>query len=163
MFFAYPFVFDADEEPLNRIANIRSGNPDALKFPGGQFKTDYAVTYTFEAEVVENPFTNANFPGLRLAYDFDWLITQSTRFESELIGDFNLDNTDDVRLNWYNALPIDISSVLAFVPSLRLLWRNDPALQEVPLFDSGGTEIGSVFTPLEELDSYFALSLLFKF
>lgn len=128
-----------------------------------RFSTDYAVTYTFEEDVVENPFTNANFPGLRLAYDLDWQLTTSTKFESELIGDFNLDNTDDIRLDWYNGLPIDISSVLAFVPSLRLLWRNDPALQEVPLFDGAGDPVGTVFTPLEELDSYFSLSLLFKF
>ena len=45
MFFAYPFVFDADEEPLNRIANIREGNPNALRFSGGQFKTDYAASF----------------------------------------------------------------------------------------------------------------------
>ncbi|MEM9160602.1 MAG: DUF1080 domain-containing protein [Verrucomicrobiota bacterium] len=44
MFFAYPFVFNADEEPGYKIANLRPGNPDALKFPGGQFKTDYAAT-----------------------------------------------------------------------------------------------------------------------
>lgn len=43
-FFAYPFVFDADELPLNRIANYRPGNPNALRFRGGQFKTDYAAT-----------------------------------------------------------------------------------------------------------------------
>ncbi len=129
-----------------------------------KFSTDYAVTYTFEENVVENPFIKTNFPGLRLAYDFDWILTQSTKFESELIGDFNLDNTDDVRLDWYNALPIDISSVLAFVPSLRLLWRNDPALQTVPLLDApGGEPIGTVATPLQKLDSFFSLSLLFKF
>jgi putative salt-induced outer membrane protein YdiY len=128
-----------------------------------RLSTDYAVTYTFEEEVVENPFTKANFPGLRLAYDLDWQLTTSTKFESELTGDFNLDNTDDIRMDWYNGLPIDISSVLAFVPSLRLLWRNDPALQEVPLFDGGGNEIGNVFTPLKELDTYLSLSLLFKF
>ncbi|MEM7603064.1 MAG: DUF1080 domain-containing protein [Verrucomicrobiota bacterium] len=44
MFFAYPFVFDADEEEGFQIANLREGDPDALKFPGGQFKTDYAAT-----------------------------------------------------------------------------------------------------------------------
>ncbi|MEM1295223.1 MAG: DUF1080 domain-containing protein [Verrucomicrobiota bacterium] len=44
MFFAYPFVFDGDEKPGNRIANLRPGAPDALKFPGGQFKTDYAAS-----------------------------------------------------------------------------------------------------------------------
>jgi len=128
-----------------------------------RFSTDYSVTYTFEEEVVTNPFTNSNFPGLRLAYDFDWQLTASTKFESDLVSDFNLDNTDDIRVNWYNGLPIDISSVLAFKPSLRLMWRNDPALQEVPLFDAGGNPIGGVFTPLQGLDTFFNLSLLFKF
>ena len=128
-----------------------------------RFSTDYSVTYTFEEEVVTNPFTNSNFPGLRFAYDFDWQLTVSTKFESELVSDFNLDNTDDIRVNWYNGLPIDISSVLAFKPSIRLMWRNDPALQEVPLFDAGGNPIGNVFTPLQELDTFFNLSLIFKF
>lgn len=44
MFFAYPFVFDGDEEPLNQVANLRRGNLSALRFPGGKFKTDYAAT-----------------------------------------------------------------------------------------------------------------------
>jgi hypothetical protein len=33
----------------------------------------------------------------------------------------------------------------------------------VPLFDAGGNPIGNVFSPLKELDSFFNLSLLFKF
>ncbi|MEE8571862.1 MAG: DUF481 domain-containing protein, partial [Gemmatimonadota bacterium] len=118
----------------------------------------------FEEEVVANPFNESNFPGVRLAYDLEWNLTQSTDFESTLISDFNLDNTDDIRLDWHNALPINISSVLAFKPSIRLLWRNDPALQEVPLLDApGGDPVGAVFAPLNKLDSYFNLSLLFKF
>jgi putative salt-induced outer membrane protein YdiY len=129
-----------------------------------RFETDYAVTYTFEEEVVANPFTESKFAGLRLGYDLLWNLTASTDFESTLIGDWNLDNTDDIRLDWYNALPIDISSVLALKPSLRLLWRNDPALQAVPLFDTpGGTEGGTVLTPLKELDSFFNIALLFRF
>ena len=43
-FFAYPFIFDADEEPLNRIANLRPGDPSALRFRGGQFQTDAAAS-----------------------------------------------------------------------------------------------------------------------
>ncbi len=43
-FFAYPFVFDADEKPLNKIANIRPGDPDGMKFSGGQFQTDQAAS-----------------------------------------------------------------------------------------------------------------------
>ncbi len=129
-----------------------------------KFETDYFVTYTFEQEVVSNPITESNFPGLRVGYDLEWLLTQSTKLESSIVADLNLDNTDDVRLDWYNGLPIDISSVLAFKPGLRLLWRNDPALQDVPLFDApGGTQNGTVMAPLRKLDSYFSVALVFKF
>jgi putative salt-induced outer membrane protein YdiY len=129
-----------------------------------KFATDYAFTYTFEEEVVENPFTQSNFPGLRLAYDFTWSLTQTSSLESTLVSDFNLDNTDDIRVDWQNGLPIDISSVLALKPSIRLLWRNDPALAEVPLLDApGGTQTGTVFAPLKKLDSFFNISLIFRF
>jgi putative salt-induced outer membrane protein YdiY len=129
-----------------------------------RFTTDYMVTYTTETNVVPDPTRESDFAGLRLGYDFLWDATSSTNLESTLIADFNLDNTADIRLDWYNGLPIDISSVLAFKPSIRLLWRNDPALQIVPLFDApGGTETGAVFTPLNKLDTFFNLSLLFKF
>jgi len=129
-----------------------------------RFTTDYLVTYTTETTVIPDPAVNSDFGGLRLGYDFLWDATASTNFESTLVADFNLDNTDDIRLDWYNGLPIDISSVLAFKPSLTLLWRNDPALQAVPLFDApGGTETGVVLAPLNKLDTYFNLSLLFKF
>ncbi len=129
-----------------------------------RFTTDYVVTYTTETPVIPDPDRESSFAGLRFGYDFLWNATASTDFESTLIADFNLDNTDDIRVDWYNGLPIDISSVLAFKPSLRLQWRNDPALQVVPLFDApGGAETGTVFTPLNKLDTFLNLSLVFKF
>ena len=83
--------------------------------------------------------------------------------ESEFLTDWNLDNTDDIRVNWYNALPISISSKLELKPALRLLWRNDPSLTEVPLFDGGGTDTGTtVLAPLDELDTIFTLALVLK-
>lgn len=165
------YVFGAGDWLRNTFAGIDSrflfsvgaGN---LWLDDGRirFSTDYAFTYTLEENVVETPDESSNFPGLRLAYDFNWKLTESATFESTLTGDFNLDNTDDIRLDWYNGLPIDISSVLALKPSLRLMWRNDPALEEVPLFDApGGTQTGTVLTPLKELDTYFNIALVFKF
>ncbi|MEM9368161.1 MAG: DUF1080 domain-containing protein [Planctomycetota bacterium] len=50
-FFAYPFVFQGDEEPGNQITHLRAGDPDALRFRGGQFKTDYAATLETFQEV----------------------------------------------------------------------------------------------------------------
>ncbi|MDH3269139.1 MAG: DUF481 domain-containing protein [Ignavibacteria bacterium] len=77
-----------------------------------RFKTDYSFTYSFQSDVVENPFAKTKFPGVRFAYDFWYNLTASTDFESIFIADWNLDNTKDVRIDFYNALPIKISEVL---------------------------------------------------
>lgn len=126
-----------------------------------RFKTDYSFTYSFQNDVVENPFAKNKFPGVRFAYDFWYKVTSSTDFESIFITDWNLDNTDDIRVDFYNALPIKISEVFTLKPSLQLLWRNDPSLTEVDLVDTNGNPAGSkVLVPLKELDSLFSLTLV---
>ncbi|KPK02719.1 MAG: hypothetical protein AMS20_11685 [Gemmatimonas sp. SG8_28] len=135
------------------------------------FKTDYGITYTFQTDVVENPFLKTNFPGVRVQYDLLWQATGTTEFTSSLIGDWMFseeadapDSKADVRLDFTNAVAIAISSKLALKPSLQLLWRNDPALTNVPLFASDGTPAGvDVQVPLQKLDSFFKLALVVKF
>ncbi len=128
-----------------------------------RFKTDYSATYTFQSEVVENPFVKNSFPGLRFSYDFWYQLTASTAFESILIADLNLDNTKDVRVDFSNALPVSISEVFTLKPSLQLLWRNDPALTEVDLFAPDGSPAGEkVLAPLKKLDTFFSLTLVVK-
>lgn len=125
-----------------------------------RFITDYSFTYTFQEEVVKNPITKNEFPGLRLGYDFWWKVSESTDFTSVFTGDFNLDNTDDIRLDVRFGLPVSISDKLALKPGYRVLWRNDPALTEVPLF-TGGADTGEVvLEPLDELDTIFTLALV---
>jgi putative salt-induced outer membrane protein YdiY len=126
-----------------------------------RFKTDYGITYTFQQDVVENPFVKQKFPGLRVSYDLMRQLTTSTKFESALITDLNIDNTDDVRADFSNALSISINSVFAFKPALQLLWRNDPALTAIDLFANDGTPTGqTVLTPLQKLDSFLNLALV---
>lgn len=127
-----------------------------------RLKTDYGVTYTFQNDVVTNPFTSSNFPGVRAAYDLWYRVSSTTEFSSGLVGDLNLDNSDDVRLSFIAALPVAISSRLALKPSLQLLWQNDPALVEVPLFATaaGGEPIGTVLVPLKKIDSFFTLAIV---
>ena len=127
------------------------------------FKTDVSATYTFQQDVVENPFAKTSFPGIRGAYDLNATLTASTKLESQLIGDFNLNNSSDVRVDFSIGLPISISSVLAFKPSYQVLWRNEPSLTEVPLEDAGGVPNGTVLAPLQKLDSFFRLALVLEF
>ncbi|UCH66411.1 MAG: DUF481 domain-containing protein [Ignavibacterium sp.] len=128
-----------------------------------RFKTDYSFTYTFQTDVISNPFVNHNFPGFRFTYNFWYNLTKSTDFESILILDWNLDNTKDVRIDFYNALPITISEMFTLKPALQLLWRNDPSLTSIDLFASDGTPTGeTVLVPLKELDTFFSLTLVLK-
>ena len=154
----------------NRFAGIESrfliaagvGNT-WLKEEDIRFKTDYSFTYSFQNDVVENPFAKTKFPGLRFSYDFWYKLTASTEFESIFIADWNLDNTKDVRIDFTNSLPITISEMFTLKPSLQLLWRNEPALTEIDLYAPGGTTSTSkVLTPLKNLDTMFALTLVVK-
>lgn len=162
------FLFGSTDWLRNTFAGIDS----RLLFAGGTgntwadtedlgFKTDYAVTYSTQDDVVENPATKDNFLGARFAYDFRWKLTASTEFQSKLIADLNLDNTEDVRLDFENALPISISESLAFKPALKLLWRNEPSLTIVDLVTPDGDPTGeTVLVPLDKLDSFFTLALV---
>lgn len=126
-----------------------------------RFKTNYAATYTFQSDVVDNPFVKTKFPGVRAGWEYWRQATETTQFESVLVGDLNLDETDDVRLDFTNSLNVTVNSALALKPSLQLLWRNLPSLTEVDLFTPGGTPVGeSITTPLGKTDWFFRLALV---
>lgn len=165
-FTKYFFAFGGADWLRNRFAGIESrelvalgaGNTWADK-KDLRFKTDYGVTYTFEKEVVENPFgMKSDFPGARFGYDFWWNFTGNAEFGSLLTVDWNLDNTDDVRIDCKNELPVSISDHLKFKPMLQFLWRNYPAFAEIELV---GTE-EKVDVQLEKLDTIFTVSLVFE-
>jgi hypothetical protein len=126
-----------------------------------RFKTNYGVTYTFQQDVVTNPFFKSNFPGTRLALDLRRKLTGTAAWESALVSDLNFSDTDDVRLDFTNAMPVSVSSTISLKPSLQLIWRNQPALREMDLFAPDGVATGEkVARPLEKLDSFFTLALV---
>jgi putative salt-induced outer membrane protein YdiY len=164
------FVFGGADWLRNTFAGIDSRTLLAagagnmwVKTETTRFKTDVGFTYTFQDDVFENPLNKMNFPGIRLGYDLRSTLSASTNFESSLVGDWNLDNTDDVRLNLLNSVSVAISSMLALKPALKLQWQNAPSSTQVPLFDNGGVDTGqTVLVPLQKLDSIFTLSLVLK-
>ena len=126
-----------------------------------RFKTNYAATYTVQRDVVERPGAEAEFPGARLGWEYWNQITASSTFESALIVDLNLSDSDDVRYDFTNSLAVNISDKLALKPSLQLLWRGQPSLTDVPLFTSGGADTGDlVQTELDNLDTFLRLALV---
>jgi hypothetical protein len=126
-----------------------------------RFSTDYALTYTFEEDVVENPFLETDFAGVRVGWEAWRKISESSQFESILVSDLNLQETGDLRFDLTNSLQVAINDVIALKPSLQLLWRNQPALTRVPLFTDGGVATGStVEAPLRKLDTLFRMALV---
>jgi len=163
------FAFSGVDWMSNRFAGIDSrfliamgaGNTwtDTGKF---KFSTHYSLTYTIEEDVVDNPLVKSEFPGFRLGYGLEAQLSNSTKLESNLVADWNIDDMDDVRLDWYNALPVSISETLQLMPAIRVLWRNEPALTLIPLLDGAGDEIGKVAAPLKKTDTIFTLALVVK-
>jgi putative salt-induced outer membrane protein YdiY len=163
------FVLGGVDWMRNRPAGIDSRTLFALGAGNTWFdietrslRTYYNFTYTFEDDVVKNDLTPQDYPGLQAGYNYTQQITENTKFLSDVIVDFNLDNTDDIRVNWFGALPVSMSSRLELKPSLRVMWRNDPALESIPVI--GGVDDGTVVTtPLSEWDTIFTLALVIKF
>ena len=142
---------------------IGAGN-QWIKNDRTDFKTDYAFTYTFQEEIVENPITGTKFPGVRLSYDLTHQLTSSTDWESWATADMNLEKTEDVRTAWYNALSVSISEKLFLKPAFTWLWRNEPAFTDVPLLDGGGADTGTnIPVQFKKSDTIFSLSLVAKF
>lgn len=126
-----------------------------------RFKTDLAGTYSFQDDVVENPFLKSSFPGIRFSSELMRVLTGTTKWESTLTSDLNLDETDDVRVDLNNAVSLAVNGRLAVKPALQLLWRNQPSLTEIDLVTAGGASTGEkVRVPLEKLDSFFTLALV---
>lgn len=126
-----------------------------------RFKTNYAVTYTIQKDVVERPDTDQNFPGARLGWEYWNRLTGTSTFDSVLLVDLNLSDTDDVRYDLTNSLAVNINQKLALKPSLQFLYRTRPSLASVSLFSPGGEDTGeTVLTELEKLDTFFRLALV---
>ena len=127
---------------------------------------DIAGTYTSESPVLGQ---KNDFGGLRLAYGFEQHIAESTIFLSNLVLDQNLKETKDLRADWFNALEISITDLVFLRTSFRILWRNDPLFETLPLYDSSGNPVldgngdpVGVPSQLDPVDTYFLTSLGLK-
>jgi hypothetical protein len=130
-------------------------------------RTDFRVrlggTYTNNKEVVPNPDLDDNFAGGRLSWTLKRHLTGTAELIHDLVLDENLNQTDDFRADASLGLSVSISSRLALKVNYRLLFRNLPALQELPLRDAAGLSLGTVSVPLRRVDQGLGVSLVFNF
>jgi putative salt-induced outer membrane protein YdiY len=129
----------------------------------GHLKADVGGTYTIQKDVDPEPDADESFGGIRVTVDAKRAVTPSTDYESALVVDENLEDTDDLRADWINSITVGLNERLAFKTSLQLLYDHKPSNIGVPLFDAGGNPTGqNVLTPGEELDHIVTLTLVIK-
>ncbi len=124
------------------------------------FRTAYGVSYTDEDLVVEG----ANrFGGYRLFYGLKTLLATATTVDSELTADGSFNIGDDIRADWLNGVSIAINTRMALKSSVRILFRNLPALEALELRSPLGIVVGTVDVPKDRVDTALTTSLVITF
>lgn len=122
------------------------------------FNVDLGATVASEDRIIGGTET---FGGLRLTWEYTRQVTETAEFLSQLVLDESLSDTEDLRAEFDNSIRVAINGVLALKTGLKILFDNQPALEEVDLFNApGGTMIGTVLTPLNEVDTQVTVSLV---
>jgi putative salt-induced outer membrane protein YdiY len=146
----------------NRFAFVAGLGRTWVDGESGRFKTDVGGTYTIQKDVSPAPDADDAFFGFRVTLDATRRLTSTADFASTFIADENLEETGDFRADWINSVAVSISEGLALKTSLQLLYDAEPANLAVPLFDTGGTQIGTVATKGDEIDSIATLTLVIR-
>jgi hypothetical protein len=124
------------------------------------FRTAYGLTYTAEELRVEG---SNRFAGYRLYYGLKAAVAAATTVESELTLDGSFDTGDDIRTDWLNSVSVAMNSKLALKSSLRVLFRNLPALETLDLRTPAGIPVGTVDVTKDQVDTNFTTSLVITF
>jgi hypothetical protein len=127
-------------------------------------KTALAATLAHQTELVDDPITPNTFVGARLGVDAEKTLGANSTYVGGLAVDENLQDTDDLRLRFANALAVSMNKRLALQVGLLMLYDHQPALLEMPLFDRQGAPTGStVLGDAAKLDTTFTVSLVVSF
>lgn len=131
------------------------------------FRTDYALSYTDQEDVVDTANSVGGFAGVRASWKYRHQLTDSVRYTNDLIVDYGLEESDNYRGDMINALQVSMTKKVALKVSLRWLYNNLPPIEVLPLFDAdpnaGGTQTGTVNYQLDELDTIFSTSVVINF
>jgi putative salt-induced outer membrane protein YdiY len=124
------------------------------------FRAAAGVTFTDE-QYTYGPPDSDSFAGLRAGWDLRHKLFPSTTLLHTLIVDESLKTTDDFRADVSLGLQVAMTSRLAIKAGWRLLFDNQPALAEVPLFTPGGVDTGTkVLAPYKKTDQGLSVSLV---
>ena len=132
-----------------------------------KFNTSYGLSYTSREEEDEDPEKDDTFPGFRFNWEYENKWGKVTTFTNDWVVNYNFSNSTDWNTDMISAITMDINTRLAFRVSLRWIYNNLPALEDIDLFlrTPEGDLIGlpeTVQEPKEKLDTIFRTSLVVK-
>lgn len=132
------------------------------------FNTSYGLSYTLREEEDETPDKDDTFPGFRFNWEYENKWGKVTTFENDWVYNYNFSNSTDWNADMISSIRVDMSERLALRVSLRWIYNNLPANQDLDVFfrDPNGNLIGLpivVQEPKEKLDTIFSTSLVIRF
>jgi len=126
-----------------------------------KFRTDYALTFTKQEDVIDNPAVDDTFAGLRFSWQYFHKFNDSTSYGNDLVLDENLGETSDWRGDMVNWLAVSMTRRIALKVSLRWMYDNEPSFTTITdPFDQLPPAGTTAFFQLEELDTIFTTSLV---
>jgi putative salt-induced outer membrane protein YdiY len=127
----------------------------------GHFRTSYGINYTWES------FTNDdrdNYLGGNVTADWLWKFSPNASFQTVDTLFLNFFEMGDWRINSNNSLTVQMNKTLAISVGLTLLYDNEPATIDFPIYNSIGQE--TRFTEsveADKLDTIFTTALVVSF
>jgi len=162
-FFWYGQMFAERDEPADidyRLTLAGGAGNTWAKRDAFTFLTGYGVSYTAESQTLEGA---SGFAGYQFFYELNMKPTDTTNIESSMTFDGSLETGSNFRFDWLNAVSVNISEKIALKASVRLVYRNDPALEEIDLENDLGIVIGGIVLPKKKLDTALTTALVISF
>ena len=127
------------------------------------FRGAAGITYTSEGFTLDDG-QDHSFIGARAGWDFRQKLFENTTFTHTLIFDQSFEDSGDRRLDAQFGLHVAMNTRLGLKVNWRILFDNQPASAELPLFTPGGVPTGvTVLAPYKKTDQGLSVSLVFSF
>ena len=126
------------------------------------FRGAAGITYTSEDFTVADG-GDGSFIGARVGWDFRHKLFETTTFTHSFIFDQSLEDGSDSRFDAQFGVHVAMNTKLGLKVNWRILYDNQPAFAEVPLFTPGGVPTGlTVLAPYKKTDQGLSVSLVFS-
>ena len=126
------------------------------------FRGAAGITYTSEDFTVDDG-GDGSFVGGRVGWDFRHKLFATPTLTHSFIFDQSFEDGSDSRVDAQFGLHVAMNAKLGLKVNWRILYDNQPAFAEVPLFTPGGVPTGlTVLAPYKKTDQGLSVSLVFS-